>query len=91
MLSHHGRDIGRRHARKHLGWALEAAAETADASDALLQVHRARVLTAEDPAAVRHHLAEAYADFASQAARQKEFAWPQKSYHNAYRGERKAA
>jgi nifR3 family TIM-barrel protein len=91
MLSHHGRDIGRRHARKHLGWALEAAAETADASDALLKVHRARVLTAEDPAAVRRHLAEAYADFASQAARQKEFASPQKSYHNAYRDERKAA
>ena len=29
MLSHHGRAIGRRHARKHLGWALNAAAETA--------------------------------------------------------------
>jgi nifR3 family TIM-barrel protein len=91
MLSHHGRDIGRRHARKHLGWALEAAAETADASDALLKVHRARVLTAEDPAAVRRHLAQAYADFASQAARQKEFAGPQMAYHTAYRGERKAA
>jgi len=91
MLSHHGRDIGRRHARKHLGWALEAAAETADASDALLKVHRARVLTAEDPAAVRRHLAEAYADFGSQAARQKEFAGPQKAFHTAYRGERKAA
>jgi len=91
MLSHHGRDIGRRHARKHLGWALEAAAETAHASDALLKVHRARVLTAEDPAAVRRHLARAYADFASQAARQKEFAGPQMAYHTAYRGERKAA
>jgi nifR3 family TIM-barrel protein len=91
MLSHHGRDIGRRHARKHLGWALEAAAETADASDALLKVHRARVLTAEDPAAVRRHLAQAYADFASQAARQTEFAGPQKAFHTAYRGERKAA
>jgi nifR3 family TIM-barrel protein len=91
MLSHHGRDIGRRQARKHLGWALEVAAETAHVANALLKVHRARVLTAEDPAAVRRHLAEAYADFASQAARQKEFARPQKAYHTAYRGERKAA
>jgi hypothetical protein len=36
-------------------------------------------------------LAEAYADFTSQAARQKEFAGPQKAYHTGYRGERKAA
>ena len=28
MLSHHGVALGRRHARKHLGWALDAAAET---------------------------------------------------------------
>ena len=27
MLEHHGLAIGRRHARKHLGWALDAAAE----------------------------------------------------------------
>ena len=33
MLSHHGRAVGRRHARKHLGWALNAAAETAGASE----------------------------------------------------------
>src|SRR5215510_5222758 len=67
MLSHHGRAIGRRHARKHLGWALDAAAETAGASDAALKAHRTRVLTAEDPTAVRRHLADAYADFASAA------------------------
>src|SRR5262252_4489254 len=67
MLSHHGRAGGRRHARKHLGWALDAAAETARASEALLKAHRARVLTAEDPAAVRRHLADAYADFGSLA------------------------
>src|SRR5437763_6831436 len=29
MLSHHGIAIGKRHVRKHLGWALEAAAATA--------------------------------------------------------------
>src|SRR5262247_1860150 len=65
MLTHHGRAIGRRHARKHLGWALDAAAETAGISDAVLKAHRGRVLTADDPSAVRRHLADAYADFAS--------------------------
>jgi nifR3 family TIM-barrel protein len=65
MLSHHGR-IGRRHARKHLGWALDVAAETAGASDALLKAQRNRVLTAEDPGMVRRYLADAYHAFASQ-------------------------
>src|SRR6187455_1579528 len=32
MLTHHGARIGVRHARKHLGWALDAAAETAGIS-----------------------------------------------------------
>ena len=61
MLAHYGVAVGRRHARKHLGWALEAAAETArgirgDAANS----HRQRVLTEEDPARVRRHLAEAF-------------------------------
>jgi tRNA-dihydrouridine synthase B len=64
MLAHHGREIGRRHARKHLGWALEAAAETASPGPLLLKAHRNRVLTADEPAAVRRRLTEAYAAFA---------------------------
>jgi tRNA-dihydrouridine synthase B len=64
MLTHHGR-IGRRHARKHLGWALDAAAETAGASASLLKAERGRVLTADDPVQVRRHLADAYHAFAS--------------------------
>src|SRR6516225_2629313 len=92
MLSHHGRAIGRRHARKHLGWALDAAAETAGASGAALKAHRGRVLTADDPAAVRRHLAEAYADFAARAqSDERDCAWPQKTPHTPYGGERKAA
>jgi tRNA-dihydrouridine synthase len=71
MLSHHGRAIGFRHARKHLGWALDAAAETAGASDALLKAHRGRVLTAEEPAVVRRRLAAAYAAFAPTAIADK--------------------
>src|SRR5205814_7851132 len=46
MLAHHGLAIGRRHARKHLGWALDAASETAGAADASLKANRVRVLTA---------------------------------------------
>ncbi len=65
MLAHHGIAIGRRHARKHLGWALDAAAETAGAPDALLKFHRGRVLTADDPSMVRRHLADAFAAFGS--------------------------
>jgi tRNA-dihydrouridine synthase B len=91
MLLHHGRASGRRHARKHLGWALDAAAETARASAALLKAHRARVLTAEDPAAVRRHLAEAYADFASLAAANEASTSPPKPHHTWSGGERKAA
>jgi tRNA-dihydrouridine synthase B len=65
ILGHYGRLVGCRHARKHLGWALDAAAESAGASQGLLQLHRSRILTSDDPAAVRRHLAAAYAAFAS--------------------------
>jgi tRNA-dihydrouridine synthase B len=67
MLSHHGYAVGRRHARKHLGWALDAAAETVGASESVLKAQRSLVLTADDPAHVRRHLADAYAVFAGTA------------------------
>src|SRR6202050_2169766 len=60
MLAHHGIAIGLRHARKHLGWALDTAAATASAPSHLLKAHRNRVLTADDPAIVLHRLAEAF-------------------------------
>jgi tRNA-dihydrouridine synthase len=65
MLAHHGVAIGRRHARKHLGWGLDAAAATAGATMSLLKAHRQRVLTAEPPALVHRHLAEAFDAFGS--------------------------
>lgn len=68
MLSHHGTAIGRRHARKHLGWALDTAAAAAGAPLILLKDHRARVLTAEEPAQARRLLADAYDAFAWRAA-----------------------
>jgi tRNA-dihydrouridine synthase B len=68
MLVHHGLTIGRRHARKHLAWALDSAAATAGVSIDLLKNHRARVLTAEEPAQARRLLADAYDAFAWRAA-----------------------
>ena len=65
MLSHHGIAIGRRHARKHLGWGLDAAAATAGVSLDLLKAHRQRVLTAERPDLVHRHLADAFDAFGS--------------------------
>jgi len=68
MLSHHGVAVGRRHARKHLGWALDSAAATAGVPAELLQRHRAQVLTAEEPRHTRRLLADAYDAFAWRAA-----------------------
>jgi tRNA-dihydrouridine synthase B len=63
MLGHYGLAVGLRHARKHLGWALDAAAERAGAPIQLLKMHRSRVLTATDPTLVLRHLAEAFDAF----------------------------
>jgi nifR3 family TIM-barrel protein len=68
MLGHHGHAIGRRHARKHLGWALDSAAASAGAPAELLKHHRARVLTADEPREARRLLADAYDAFAWRAA-----------------------
>ncbi len=68
LIEHHGVAIGRRHARKHLGWALDAAAETAGVSTDLLKSHRTRVLTSEQPDESRRFLSEAYDAFAWRAA-----------------------
>jgi nifR3 family TIM-barrel protein len=68
MLEHYGHSVGRRHARKHLGWALEAAAACAQAPEPVLKDHRARVLTAEDPTQMKQHLAAAFDDFAGRMA-----------------------
>jgi tRNA-dihydrouridine synthase len=68
MLSHHGARIGVRHARKHLGWALDAAAETAGVSEPEVKTARARVLTSDDPAEVGRRLVDAYDGFGWSAA-----------------------
>lgn len=68
MLTHHGARIGVRHARKHLGWALDAGAETAAISPDRLKAARAYVLTSEEPAEVRRRLSAAFDDFGWRAA-----------------------
>jgi tRNA-dihydrouridine synthase B len=60
MLVHHGVRIGLRHARKHLGWALDAAAATVDASREWLKHRRRLVLTAERPCEAKRRLADAF-------------------------------
>jgi tRNA-dihydrouridine synthase B len=68
MLGHYGREVGLRHARKHLGWALEVAAHTARAPLDLLKRARAQILTASEPSAVLRHLAGAYDAFSLRLA-----------------------
>jgi tRNA-dihydrouridine synthase B len=67
MLSHYGPEVGARHARKHLGWALDSAAETIGAHPSLLKAQRSFVLTADEPALARRRMVEAYAAFADTA------------------------
>jgi tRNA-dihydrouridine synthase B len=69
MLGLYGVDIGLRHARKHLGWALDAAGASVGASAYVLKEIRGRVLTATDPAVVLRRLAEAFDILAAPPAR----------------------
>jgi nifR3 family TIM-barrel protein len=68
ILDFYGLRIGLRHARKHLGWALDVAAASSNASLSSLKGWRTRILTAEDPACVHRLLGDAYDDFAWSAA-----------------------
>jgi nifR3 family TIM-barrel protein len=73
-LAHHGIAIGLRHARKHLGWALDMAAASAGAAVDLLKAQRNLVLTASAPAEVIRRLATAYdvfGEIASHRARRR--------------------
>ncbi|WP_420971656.1 tRNA dihydrouridine synthase DusB [Bradyrhizobium sp. B120] len=68
VCSHYGLRIGLRHARKHLGWALETAAAYSCAPAATLKTWRQAILTAEQPSSVHRALEDAYDDFAWSAA-----------------------
>ena len=68
VCSHYGLRIGPRHARKHLGWALEIAARCSRAPAVTLKTWRERILTSDDPHRVHRSLEDAFGDFAWSAA-----------------------
>ncbi len=68
IVEHYGVRIGLRHARKHLGWALDVAARTASVPALSLKTWRHRILTDEQPASVCASLHDAFGEFAWSAA-----------------------
>jgi tRNA-dihydrouridine synthase B len=68
VCRHYGLRIGLKHARKHLGWALEIAAQCSRAPVETLKEWRQRILTLEDPHSVHRSLECAFDDFAWSAA-----------------------
>jgi tRNA-dihydrouridine synthase B len=68
VCHHYGLRVGLRHARKHLGWALDTAAQYGRVPAAKLKDWRRRILTSEEPASVQRALGEAFDDFAWSAA-----------------------
>jgi nifR3 family TIM-barrel protein len=68
IVSLYGWRIGSKHARKHLGWTLDFAAQYSCAAPAILKDWRRKILTAETPSAVYGFLDEALDDFSWSAA-----------------------
>jgi nifR3 family TIM-barrel protein len=68
VCSLYGLRIGLRHARKHLGWALEIAARYSCAPAATLKNWRQEILTSDEPSSVHRSLTDAFDDFAWSAA-----------------------
>jgi tRNA-dihydrouridine synthase B len=68
VCSHYGLRIGLRHARKHLGWALDVAAQCSLAPAETLKTWRQKILTSEDPSGVHRCLQDAFDDFEWSAA-----------------------
>ncbi|MCA6113841.1 tRNA dihydrouridine synthase DusB [Bradyrhizobium sp. WSM 1738] len=68
VCSHYGLRVGLKHARKHLGWALEIAAQYSRAPAETLKGWRQKILTSEDPHRVHRSLQDAFDDFAWSAA-----------------------
>jgi tRNA-dihydrouridine synthase B len=68
VCSHYGLRVGLRHARKHLGWALQIAAQYSRSPATTLKSWRERILTSDDPRLVHRSLQDAFDDFAWSAA-----------------------
>jgi tRNA-dihydrouridine synthase B len=68
VCSHYGLRVGLRHARKHLGWTLQVAAQYSRAPAATLKTWREKILTSDNPHHVHRSLQDAFDDFAWSAA-----------------------
>jgi nifR3 family TIM-barrel protein len=68
ICRHYGLRIGLRHARKHLGWALDVAAACSRSPAEALKTWRGKLLTSENPQTVHQSLGHAFDDFAWSAA-----------------------
>jgi tRNA-dihydrouridine synthase B len=68
VCSHYGLRVGLRHARKHLGWALQIAAQYSRTPATTLKSWRERILTSDNPHLVHRSLQDAFDDFAWSAA-----------------------
>jgi tRNA-dihydrouridine synthase B len=68
VCRHYGLRVGLKHARKHLGWALEIAAQCSRAPAEKLKTWRQNILTSEEPHRVHRSLQDAFDDFAWSAA-----------------------
>jgi nifR3 family TIM-barrel protein len=68
ICRHYGLRIGLRHARKHLGWALDVAAACSRSPAEALKTWRGKILTSENPQTVHQSLGHAFDDFAWSAA-----------------------
>jgi tRNA-dihydrouridine synthase len=67
-LAHSGRERGMREARKHIGWALEAAAVSFGRSAAWAKGWRARLLSEDNAARVAGGINDAFDDLAWRSA-----------------------
>ncbi len=68
VCSPYGLRIGLRHARKHLGWALQIAAQYSRTPATTLKSWRERILTSDSPQLVHRSLQDAFDEFAWSAA-----------------------
>jgi tRNA-dihydrouridine synthase B len=68
MLGHHGEHIGLKHARKHIGWAIDTAVATAEAGEDARKHWRRHVLTAPDRRETERRLDQSFDALAWRAA-----------------------
>ena len=69
IVEHHGTEIGRRHARKHLSAAIDVGGETSRATPDQVKTWRTQILTAETPKETLRLLQEAFDTFETLAGR----------------------